>query len=309
LAAREAVQAANVSTQVARQRLHTALLQALWLGSAAEAFVQVAERGVKTSEEHVQAAERGLRAGTAVQLAVLRAQTNLTRRQKDLAEARSKLEEVRLSTGVLLGIPRPVRVEPPSSEIPELGDEEALVAEALRERRELAAQASAERAASLSVDSAWWRLAPTVSASGSVFASDTPLITGEKQGWRASLELTWTAYDGGFRYGKQRQARAVLARTQAERKALELQIAREVRNALREVRLNQEKLALSERERALAQEAARTAQSSFEKGIAGHTEVLDVLDRLYAAEAGEQEARARLANAVTALRTARGQLW
>ncbi|WP_225411580.1 TolC family protein [Stigmatella hybrida] len=309
LAAKEGVNAAQASTQVARQRARSALLRALWLGSTAEAFVEVAQRGVTTSEQYVKTAERAVTAGTTVQLAVLRAQTELTRRQKELSDARNRLEAVRLSIGVLLGQQQPVQVQLPALEIPEAMAEESLVAEALKERAEVGAQHAVKRAADHGITSAWWRLAPTLAATGSVFASDTPFLTGDKTGWRATLELTWTLYDGGLRYGKLQQARGTLARVQAEQKGLELQISQEVRNALREFRLGQEQLALSERQRALAQEAARTAQNSFEQGVAGYTEVLDTLDRLYMAEAGEQEARARLAIAIITLKTARGQVW
>jgi outer membrane protein TolC len=309
LAAKEGVNAANASIDVARQRTRSALLRALWLGSTAEAFVQVAQRGVNTSEQYVKTAERAVGAGTTVQLAVLRAQTDLARRQKELSEARNKLEAVRLSIGLLLGEQQPVQVQLPPLDIPGAEAEDALISEALKERAEVDVQAAMKRAADHGITSAWWRLAPTLTATGSAFASDTPFLTGQKTGWRAAVELTWTLYDGGLRYGKLQQARGTLARVEAEKKGLELQISQEVRNALREFRLGQEQLTLAERQRALAQEAARTAQSSFEQGVAGYTEVLDTLDRLYMAEAGEQEARARLAIAIITLKTARGQVW
>ncbi|ADO68578.1 Outer membrane efflux family protein [Stigmatella aurantiaca DW4/3-1] len=309
LAAKEGVNAANASVSVARQRTRSALLRALWLGSTAEAFVEVAQRGVNTSEQYVKTAERAVGAGTSVPLAVLRAQTELARRQKELSEARNKLEAVRLSIGLLLGEQQPVQVQLPPLEMPGTLAEDALIEEALKARAEVGVQEAMRRAADHGITSAWWRLAPTLTATGSVFASDTPFLTGDKTGWRAALELTWTLYDGGLRYGKLRQARGNLARVQAEKKGLELQISQEIRNALREFRLGQEQLTLSERQRALAQEAARTAQSSFEGGVASYTEVLDTLDRLYQAEAGEQEARARLAIAIITLKTARGQVW
>ncbi len=306
-AATEAATAAKASTEVTRLQLRTALRQAAWTGAAGEEIVAASERAVATALEQVRSAERAVQAGTAVPLAVLQAKTEETQRESDLVGARAELERARLATGVLLGKAEPVQItlSPPVASQP--GDGDALVEEALAHRPELAAQAALVRSAERQVDSAWWRLAPQISASGTAFASNVVYPTGDKDGWRATLDLSWTLYDGGFRYGKRRQAAAALDEASAAAEAQRVGVVQDVENATRDLGVAQERMQLGERQRDLAAEAAATARRSFDAGVAGSVDVLDANDRLFRAEVGLADARARLGVAVADLDRAVGR--
>ena len=108
----------------------------------------MSERAVAVAEEHQRSAARGVTAGTEAPLAVLKAETEVVKRQSDLAQARANRERSHLALGVLLGKTEPMRVLLPSEPGSEAGREvESLVAEALQSRPEITAQSAQIRAA------------------------------------------------------------------------------------------------------------------------------------------------------------------
>ncbi len=310
-ATRDAARAAERGADATRLSLRTGFAQSAHAAAAAEEVVTASERAVTSAAELVRSAERRVAAGTAAPLDALKARTELVRRESDLAAARANLERSRLVLGVLLGRPEPVRVLVPEvagAPAPELdAPTAALASAALAERPEIAAQEAQVAAAEAGVRSAWARLVPQLSASGAMFASDTPYVTGEKEGWRATLDLTWTLYDGGFRYGKRRQAEAQAAFARAGADAQRLAVRQEVEDTRRDLRVARERLRLAETQAGLAGDTAASARRAFEAGVVSSLEVIDANDRLYAAETGLADARARLANARLALSRALGR--
>ena len=183
-----------------------------------------------------------------------------------------------------------------------------LGAAALAARPELAAQRAQVDAARAQVRSAWARLAPQLSASGAIFAADVPYPTGEKDGWRASVDLVWPLYDGGTRYGKRREGEARLAIAEAGEEAQRLAVLQEVADSARDVDVARERLRLAEaqrRPRLGRRRAPRDAASR--RGSPRRLDVIDANDRLYLADVGLADARARAAQASVALDRAVGR--
>ncbi len=310
-AARDAQRAAGLSAEATRLAVRTTLAQTAHLAAAAEEQVAASERAVANADELVRSAQRRVSAGTAAPLEITRASAELVRRQSDLAGARAALDHTRLAVGILLGRAGPVRVSVPEVEgapAPELSaPSDQLVSEALEHRPELAAQRAQEQAAESGVRSAWARLAPQLSASASVFSADVPYPTGKKDGWRATLDLTWQLYDGGFRYGKLRQAEAQATGAQAGLTAQQLAVRQQVQDGQRDLSVAVEQLRLARAQLDLAGDSAASIRRSFEAGVASSLDVIDANDRLYASDTGLAAARARLAQARLALSLALGR--
>jgi outer membrane protein TolC len=316
-AARDAEQSAAAQAQAARLALRAGLATTAHLGAAAEEAVSASERAVENAGALAASAERKVKAGTAAPLDALRARTEQVKRESDLVRARADLARLRQAAGALLGRTAPVRVlvppvgDPPSGAPAEAGAEagagDPLVAEALSRRPELAAAAAQVSAADHQVRSAWARLAPQLSASGAAFAADVPYPTGERRGWRATVDLTWALYDGGFRYGRRRETEARAAGARAAEAAQRVQVAQEAQDAARDLGVAAERLRLAGEPGGLADEAAGTARRGYEGGVASSLDVVDANDRLYAADVGLAEARARLAAARVALDRATGR--
>jgi outer membrane protein TolC len=305
-AAREASGAAAAGAEAARAQARAAFVQAAYLAAAAEEVVLAGERAVESAAEHERSAARRVAAGTAPPLDQLRAQTERVRRESDLAKGRADLGRARLALGVLLGRDGPVRVAAPIP-APEAPDAGPLVERALATRPELAAARAQQAAAEAQLDAAWARLAPQLSGSLSAFASDVPYPTQERQGWRATLDLTWALYDGGLRYGKRQQASAQVAGARAAAEGARLQVVQEVHDGARDVAVAGERLRLAEQQRRLAADAAASAKRSFDAGIASSLDVVDANDRLYQADVGLADARARLGIARASLSRAAGE--
>jgi outer membrane protein TolC len=307
-AARDAERAAGASAEAARRDLRAAFAQAAHASRAAEELVVASEVAVRSAAELERSAGRRVAAGTSPPLDRLRAETDRTGRESDLAQARANLERSRLALGVLLGRGRPVRVRVPDvAAPPDAGAPDALARAALEGRPELAAQRAQVAAAEAQVKSAWARLAPELSASAAYFASNVAYPTGERDGWKATVDLVWPLYDGGFRYGKRRQAEAQLSAARAGAEGERLAVLQEVTDATRDVAVAAERLRLAESQRRLASDAAASARRSFEAGVASSLDVIDANDRLYFADVRLAEARARLAQAGVGLDRAAGR--
>jgi outer membrane protein TolC len=307
-AARSGARAAEASAEAARLQIRAGFAQAAHAAVAADEVVLASERAVESAAELARSAERRVKAGTSAPLDVLKARTEQVRRESDLARARADAERGRLALGILLGRDRPVRIAVPAAPVPEAGaDAPALLDEALARRPELAAQRAQVEAADATVRSSWARLAPQLSASASAFAQDVPYPTGQKDGWRATVDLTWPLFDGGFREARRRQAEAQRATARAAEEAQRLAVVQEVSDGARDLSVARERLRLAETQRRLASDAAASARRSFEAGVASSLDVIDANDRLYQADVGLAEARARLAQSRVALDRALGR--
>lgn len=305
--ASHAADAARASAEAARLDVRAAFAGSAWLAFMGEEIASASERAVAAAREQEQSSRRAVAAGTAAPLSVLQARTVTARRESELVLARSELERARLALGVFLGRSGPVRIVlpagPPAADL----DPEPLAVEALARRPELRAREALVLSAERQLQSARWRWAPQISASGTVFAADVPYPTGQKDGWRVTVDLSWPLYDGGWRYGKADQARAALSGAEAARALERLQVGEEVQNAVRDVAVARERVRLGERQQEAAAEAAASARRGFGAGVAGSIEVIDANDRLFQAEVGLADARARLGRALVALDRAVGR--
>jgi len=306
-ASREASRSASASADATRLTVRATLLQTAWAAWAGEEIVAASERAVAVARDQAEGARRQARAGTATTLSVLQAETSLVRRESDLVAARSETSRARIAVGVLLGRPEPVRIAMPPAPPPQLLDVAAFSREAAERRPELAAQAALVRSYEKQVDSALWRIAPQLSASGSAFAQTVPYPTGEKDGWKLTVDLTWTLYDGGFRYGKARQAEAQVEQARAADVQTRLQVVQEVQNAARDVEVARQRLTLARKQRDTAAEAAAAAKRGFQEGVASSLDVLSANDSLFGAEVQLADAGARLGGSQAALDRAVGR--
>jgi outer membrane protein TolC len=309
-AAQARADAMRASTEVVRLQLRAALSQAAWASAAAEEVAAASERAVAIAEEHRQTAARMVAAGEAAPLSVLKAETEVVKRESDRVRAKAELDRTRMALGVLLGRAEPVRVLPPAladDRATVLADGPPLVGEALANRPELLVDAANVRASRAETLSARLRLLPQISGSATVFASDMPYPTGKKDGWRLTLDATWLLFDGGYRSGRRAQNEAETERAMVTAQSVELSVAQEVADAARDVRVAVERLRLAKRQTAFADEAAASAKRTFEAGVAGSLEVLDANDRLYQAEVALAEARGKLGIARVALAKAAGR--
>ena len=148
---------------------------------------------------------------------------------------------------------------------------------------------------------------PSLSGSFSAFASSEAYSTGEKTGWKASLDLSVPLVMGGARAASTSKASATVSDAEAALSAVQLSVAQQVRNAVTDLDVSAKRLEVAGRQLALAEEGARVAQHSFEEGLVDQATVLDALDRLDMARASQIDASARAGMASAALSAAVGR--
>lgn len=307
-AARQAAEAADQSALAQRSNLRGTALSAFWLEAAAESLVVAQQASVERARTLLESAQRAEAAGTATHLGVLQAGTDLARREGDLIGATAGLEKARLAVGALLGIDGPVIVDmPAAASASPAGDADALVAQALDERAEIAAAEAGLRAAQASLLAQRLTWAPTLSGGFATFASSEPYPTGEKTGWKLTADLTWPIVTGGARLAATEKAGASVRDAEAALEAARLSVSQQVRGAIADQSVAQARLDAATHQRALAEEAAQIAQRSYDEGLVDQATVLDALDRLDLARASEIDATARLGVASSALSAALGR--
>jgi outer membrane protein TolC len=269
--------------------------------------VAASERAVANARSQAESARRQVNVGTAAPLTVLQADTAATRRESDLVQARSDRSRARIAVGVLLGRSDPVAIAMPPLPGPSAYDVADLSRQALDARPELRAQAAVVTSYEKQASAALWRMAPQISASGGAQAQTVPYPTGDRQGWRVSVDLTWTLYDGGARYGKADQATAQASEARAAETETRLQILQEVQNSARDVEVALQRLVLAQQEKDTASEAAASARRGFAEGVTSSLDVLSANEQLFFSEVQVANAGGRLGGAVAALDRAVGR--
>jgi outer membrane protein TolC len=306
-AARKGTRAAEAGVVAAEQRLEGALWKAAWLAEAAEGGVEAATRAHAAAEAQLARAQARVAAGAATRLDVLAAEADRALRAGELADARGRLDHAQRTVAALLGESEPIRIVMPdpleiAREAVPGGDPAAALA-ARPDRDALDARIDAQRG---QVTAADLRHLPTLTGTFAAFASDAAYVTGEKDGWRAGVELGWVLYDGGLRYGKRAQARAGLAAAEAARMGLDAQIRREVAEADRALALAGDRVAAAEAGRAAAAEAADFAARAYDAGTLDAYATTAAADRLFVADLALAQARAALGGAAVDVRLAAG---
>lgn len=306
-AAARSAQASEANADAVRSTTRGAALQAFWLAAAAEAMVEAAERSVERARALVVSAERSVAVGTATRLSLLQAQTDLARREGELLSSRAALTRARLAAGALLGLSEPVVVTLVEPSVVAAQDPDQLVTLALERRAELLAAEAQVEAARLQRLSARLGYVPSLSGSFTAFASNVAYSTGDKTGWRASLDLSWPLVSGGARLGTARRSEGAFLEAEAALRAVELQVTQQVQLAVVDADVAAQRREQAARQLELAEEGARVAQRSFDEGLVDSAAVLDALDRLDRARASQIDAVARLGLAGIALQTATGE--
>lgn len=276
---------------------------------AAQGTVAAAERAVATAETNQAVAEAKLREGTGTRFLADVARVDTARARRTRAEAERTLALARRQLATLTGRPEPGELpEPPEPPEPLLpaSSEDALVAQALERRpevaraRELVAQAEAERATAQAV------LFPVVSANAQENYSNATGFLGRAFYWTAGGTLTWNVDPLGT-WATVRLAGANVS-AQSARLAQQMDVVRdEVHTALVDIRTERARLAAVRAELESAREALDLAQLRAREGVATPLEVSEAQSDLFSADASLAQVRADLSYSLLALRRAVGQ--
>ena len=257
--------------------------------------VEVAERARQTAAAHYDYAHTRMLTGLGNGVDDARAEQELHTNEAQVKTARTALVRAQSALAVLLS--EKTLVDAADDDIDLAPPQSETAGEAAARRPDVRAQqARREATAHLRRDD-WAYYAPTLLAQAEAFRETlTPYQPGS--GWQATLVLSIPLFDGGVRYGIQRERRASDVEAQATLDALLRQVSVEVRAALEVVHNADDALAASRAAATAANTAAVLADKSYRAGASTNIEVVD-------AERQARDAASQVALAEDAARQAR----
>lgn len=293
--ARQALVAANWTHNANLQAVLLAAVQAYYQLFAAQEAVVSTRAAEKASLTSLEAARARLKAGNATRADVLQAQT--AHSQNQLTRTRAE-GDAGVALGVLanaLGLPaeQPLRIAPPPDlALQREGEQavEALIAAARARRPELVAAEAQVRAARSAIDVARASTRPSLSAFGSIGATQSAPGSDPRSG-AIGLQLRIPLFTGYRNTYLVQQAREQLELELANREQLGNDVALDVWTAWQDLRTERAALDTSGDLVASAQENYSVALGRYRAGVGTVTDLLNAQSALADAELRRIQAR------------------
>ena len=294
---------ATVSTATQEETRRQVALTAgrAWLAVLGQKKVVVAQqRSLDVAKAHLQYASDRRTGGIGNRLDEARAAQELAVTQTQLASALGTLERLQEQLGVAVGVDGPLdasEVEPslPAAVAPER------VSQVINERSDVQAAVTRVETAKNSIRWNWADYSPLLSAVVTPAYQNPATATVPTLGFQAQLVLSIPLYDGGLRYGQQRERQLQLEQAKVQLEAASRSAAAEVRTGLSQVRRADESLAAARDAATQAEGALALSQDAFRAGGSTNLEVVD-------AERRARDAATAVALAENAARQARLEL-
>lgn len=270
-AARAASQTAERTDAVVTFRVKTGYYGLL----LAERRVEVIESALETARTNRDQVQALYEEGMVDEADRLAAEVRVSELESRRTEARAERDNAGDRMRVLLGIDRPVEIEPTDS----LRQEPASVApislpDVNRRRSDMQALRARADAARETTRSRWLAFVPTLNARGTAgWYDDTPFGTAGRS-WTAGASLTWSLFEGYQQIGAAQEAEAQLRRAEIalERKRLENEV--DIASARRDLQSARERIEQTRRAVEQAEESLRIRTNRHEQGLAPTTALL-----------------------------------
>jgi outer membrane protein TolC len=172
----------------------------------------------------------------------------------------------------LVGVGGPVDAEEPNLQAP--ADPQQAMRDAER-RTDVVAADTRLRAADHTIRDNWTDYSPYVTALFQPFYNAPATLQAPTTGWQAQLVLSIPLYDGGLRYGQEKERAVNRDEAQATLEAALRQVRSDVRSAFEEVRRSDAALAAARRAAQLAATGLELAELVYHAGASTNLEVID----------------------------------
>jgi outer membrane protein TolC len=258
---------------------------------AADAFLQtLAAQAVEEAARHrIALAEKNLSDAASLHNAGLVSLNDITRAKLEKANAETNLETAigaALATKLLLATLLDLEwgtdyqlLSPEGflqhAESPKAPSEQASVEEVLAKRLDFLALEKQAEAAKFFAQEPWMRLLPSLNLIGQGrFTNETGLSNRNWDG-SLSLELSWTLFDGGLRYGEWREKRAQAKIASIQTELQRRQIRADLQIALQNMRIAQTTLLQAKATLELAEQNIRETTTLYHQGLTTALQLLD----------------------------------
>jgi outer membrane protein len=281
--ARDNLQSTRANSDDMRRQIAVATARAFLAVLTQHRVLDVNERACATARAHWDFARRRFEGGAGTKLEVVRAEQELAGNDVQLQTALGAMARTREALGVLLGEEGPMDSQADPG-LPQPANLDEALHDLKVRRSDLKALELRLRAAQNQVRDGWTDFMPYLTGVFQPFYQDPPSLTQPRTGWQAQLILTIPFYDGGLRYGQQRERRALFTAAQANVEAALRQARAEVRSTVAVMRQADKALFVAQKAAQLAAEALRLVNRAYQSGATTQLEIIDAARRSRDAE-------------------------
>jgi outer membrane protein TolC len=239
---------------------------------AQKRVIDAATRARDTDKAHYDFAHQRYAGGIGNRIDEVRAEQQLESDQANLEAQIANLAKDRELLGVLVGVGGPIDADEPNLQAPT--EPAQAMADAERRTDVVAGQARL-KAAEHVVHDDWTDYAPYLTGTFTPFYSDPATVLYPTTGWQAQLVLTLPFYDGGLRYGQQKERALTRDEARVQLEATLRQARSDVRTAFEELRHADATLDAARRASELARRGLDLAQVAYRAGATTNLEVID----------------------------------
>jgi outer membrane protein len=245
---------------------------------AAKDLVQVARDNLANQDAHLKQTEAFVNIGTRPAIDLALARTNRANAEVQLVNAENGYETTKSQLNQAMGVEGPTDYDVADETLPPVDVEDLtvdpLLAEALRQRPDVAALDEQIRAQQLTLRSVQGAYAPSLGVSAGVTDAGTS-IDSTVANWSATVTLSWNIFQGGLTRAQEREARANIEAARAQGDALRQQVRVDVDQARLAVRAGRGALAAAGEALTNAREQMRLAAGRYQAGAGSAIELGD----------------------------------
>ena len=270
--AKDALESARASAVDVRRTVALAVARAYLAVVAQKRVIDAAERARDTDHAHYEYAHQRYAGGVGNRIDEVRADQQLQADEANVEQQRVALGRDREALGVLVGVGGPLEAREPNLQAP-TNAEQAM--EDAEHRSDVVASHTRLRVAEHAVRDNWTDYSPYLVGQFQPFYQTPATVTVPQTGWQALLVLTLPLYDGGLRYGQERERDALRDEARATVEGTVRQARSDVRTAFDEVKRADAALESSRKAATLAASALELAQIAYKGGASTNIEVID----------------------------------
>jgi len=282
--------------------------KAFFQALAADRLKQAADRRLATAKSNLDYAEARSTAGLTSSNDVTRAQVAMASAMTAVASAEGTVARAYLNLSFLTTKPVTSGISSPEhlTKVAQTYDPKDSDIKAALDRR-FDVKSSHERVESFeaSAKEPLYRLAPSLSASGSLRLDPDPIYP-SKLSAVATINLTWTIYDGGIRYADRKTRLAQAASAAYDEAALRRSVETDVKVALASLKAARAAFKIADDAVAAAQKSVDETSTLYTQGLAKAIEMTDANLTRFDAEVTRASARVTMEQAYLDLRLALG---
>lgn len=272
--ARDTLASMRASTAEARRQVAIATGRAYLAVLAQHRVIEVAERARDNAQAHLDYARKRFSAGADNRLTVVKSAQEVATDEAQVQSAYGNLAKTREALGILIGADQPIDINEEVNLVGQPPDIKKAMQQ-LRNRLDIKAYEASLAAAQNAVNAYWADFMPYLTGTFQPFYQNPASFSMPTTGWQALLMLTIPLYDGGLRYGQQRERRALL-------QAAQIKVSGVLRQARADVRTTYAVLKQADRALDAARQAAQFGEQAYQMADqafkAGATTNLEVID-------------------------------